>query len=919
MHLLTREGYALHALPFGITLNHDVGASSLALLAAPYTYYWHAAFNLSRLHPSGGAIAGGTRLTLYLTDPTLLVDLGGEAHGIFCRFSFSQRSPTTAAALRTEVVVPGALVECGGAEVCGGGGAAIGCEAPAHPCRAACSLTAGVEATINGQDYSDSGAVYAYYDHELHAVHRAHPRGGPQGGGTQLTLRGAAFARGPGPAACRFGDGALALEAAATVINDSALNCSVPPLELSAHSCAACATADCWQPPRCRAPGAATSVLASPLSVAVEVSLDGGLTYSRSGVGYAFFDDRLVRVRALTPAGGPRRGGTRVALRADGLRDLGGLRCLFDGEVPSEIRDVSREPSCTAPPDSPAGWDAASRSVAVGVTLNGELNGASVDGAPAFTYYDPDLLRIAVMHPRGGPAAGGTVLHLSLADDALLVDLGGEAHGLLCRFDGTALRRVVVDAAGTPASELARVPVWSTASSPGGVWRSEHVEPWSVVVSASVADCAGRRECGGGGRALRCVAPEYAGGAFRDGMASLALSVSIDGQSFSVAANFTAFDADSWRPRAFAPRGGPVEGGTSVAFALPPAVAGLGDVRCRFGEYKGHVRLADATVSGAGEVRCATPPARAVGRVVPAVTLNGQQYEGTAPHAAAFEYFAVASRTPVPFPSTATEMARPLAVRRVTPSGGPSLGGTLVTVGGTGFRAGLGALTCLFGANETSQATPSETEVTFRSETEVTCASPPRTGLAAASEQAVALEVTLNGELEGAAVTADATLFTYYAPDAFVISSIYPRGGALAGGLRVTLYGVGFGDLKHGTGTFCQFGSAALAPARPATPPAGGGEALECTSPRANLSLADAPAIAPGAEGHQTSRTPDALRQARAPTPAAGAPAGTFVVPLRATRNGDVAALSNAVEFTYSPGDDADAHECAGVNEAGFS
>ena len=39
---------------------------------------------------------------------------------------------------------------------------------------------------------------------------------------------------------------------------------------------------------------------------------------------------------------------------------------------------------------------------------------------------------------------------------------------------------------------------------------------------------------------------------------------------------------------------------TSVAFALPPAVADLGDVRCRSGEYKGHVRLADATVSGAG-------------------------------------------------------------------------------------------------------------------------------------------------------------------------------------------------------------------------------------------------------------------------------------------------------------------------------
>ena len=127
--------------------------------------------------------------------------------------------------------------------------------------------------------------------------------------------------------------------------------------------------------------------------------------------------------------------------------------------------------------------------------------------------------------------------------------------------------------------------------------------------------------------------------------------------------------------------------------------------------------------------------------------------------------------------------------------------------------------------------------------------------------------MTLNGELEGAAVTADAILFTYYAPDAFVISSIYPRGGALAGGLRVTLYGVGFGDLKHGTGTFCQFGSAALAPARPATPRRRR-RGPRVHEPRAN-SLADAPAIAPGAEGHQTSRTPDALRQARAPTPAA--------------------------------------------------
>ena len=352
--------------------------------------------------------------------------------------------------------------------------------------------------------------------------------------------------------------------------------------------------------------------------------------------------------------------------------------------------------------------------------------------------------------------------------------------------------------------------------------------------------------------------------------------------------------------------------GTSVAFALPPAVADLGDVRCRFGEYKGHVRLADATVSGAGEVRCATPPARAVGRVVPAVTLNGQQYAGTAPHAAAFEYFAVASRTPVPFPSTSAEMARPLAVRRVTPSGGPSLGGTLVTVGGTQLPR---RPRCAHVPLRSERDVAGDVPVGDGGGVRVAAAHRPRRRLGAGGRPRSDAQRRARGR------GGDRRRHSLHVLRAGRIRDLVdlparrrPRRRAPRHALRRRLWRP---QARHRH--LLPVWQRRPRPGAAGDTPAGGGEALECTSPRANLSLADAPAIAPGAEGHQTSRTPDALRQARAPTPAAGAPAGTFVVPLRATRNGDVAALSNAVEFTYSPGDDADAHECAGVNEAGFS
>ena len=226
-----------------------------------------------------------------------------------------------------------------------------------------------------------------------------------------------------------------------------------------------------------------------------------------------------------------------------------------------------------------------------------------------FTYYEPKALAIAHMHPLGGPARGGTLVTIYLADEAMLVDFGGSENGVRCRFG-------------------------------------------AAVSLGGVADCGGRRSCGGGRRAIQCRAPIYSG---RIDVASTAAAVPIQ-VSINGGHHYTEADDvdaplpwyrfyrdeggeesagwDAWKMGGVEPASGPVAGNTTVT--VRGRFEDLGDARCHFGALNSAVT---ATIVGGG-LRCTSPAHWNPGGVAPEksvaleVTLNGQD-RLIVPHAAA--------------------------------------------------------------------------------------------------------------------------------------------------------------------------------------------------------------------------------------------------------------------------------------------
>lgn len=120
-----------------------------------------------------------------------------------------------------------------------------------------------------------------------------------------------------------------------------------------------------------------------------------------------------------------------------------------------------------------------------------------------------------------------------------------------------------------------------------------------------------------------------------------------------------------------------------------------------------------------------------------------------------------------------TYVAQP-AITGVAPSGGPSAGGTTVTISGTGFH---GATAVWFGSpSDGAQAT-----FTVDSDTQITTTSP--------AGPAGTLDVFVVGP-GGTTAAGSADRFSYIA--APVVSGIKPSVGPTAGGTTVTITGVGF-------------------------------------------------------------------------------------------------------------------------------
>ena len=226
------------------------------------------------------------------------------------------------------------------------------------------------------------------------------------------------------------------------------------------------------------------------------------------------------------------------------------------------------------------------------------------------------------------------------------------------------------------------------------------------------------------------------------------------------------------------PSQGPSAGGTSVTIFGSNFVNGAA---VKFGT----VDAASVTLGGSS-LLTAVSPAQAPGLV--GITVTNPGTTGTT-LANAYTY------NPAPAPT----------VSALTPSSGPTTGGTSVTLHGTGFVSGV---TVTFDGK-------AATQVTFGSSTSIT-ATPP-----AHAAGAVAVVVT-NPDAQKATLAGG---FTYLAPPAPSVTSISPDSGPSTGGTSVTINGTSFVDgatVKFGAlaATSVTFGSGtslvAIAPAQAA-------------------------------------------------------------------------------------------------------
>eukprot|EP00966_Prymnesium_polylepis_P252704 5841674-Prymnesium_polylepis.1 len=162
---------------------------------------------------------------------------------------------------------------------------------------------------------------------------------------------------------------------------------------------------------------------------------------------------------------------------------------------------------------------------------------------------------------------------------------------------------------------------------------------------------------------------------------------------------FHFFDLSAVHVSALVPQGGPMQGGTQVV-VLGTCFADY-NVHCRF---EGTVPLVRAVLLKSSALQCTTPVQPAAASMRVEVTLNGDDaLHSFTSDAVSFAFF----------------NASVGRIEAVAPLGGPSEGGTLVMLTGSGF-VDHGGVNCRFGASQASVV-----EATLLSARELACTSPP--------------------------------------------------------------------------------------------------------------------------------------------------------------------------------------------------
>ena len=293
------------------------------------------------------------------------------------------------------------------------------------------------------------------------------------------------------------------------------------------------------------------------------------------------------------------------------------------------------------------------------------------------------------------------------------------------------------------------------------------------------------------------------------------------------------------------PSGGPTAGATHIDVHGSGFLANdrNNNVKCRF-TVGGHRTIVQATFHNSERISCFSPAQHANAPADVDLTFNEQRFVG---ENKAFQYYTLQNKS--------DEVARlpySVAISRIHPIGGPSRGGTAITLFGTGFAplddpsrsaesvqnrelyrlndpyhdlhrstiSRLG-LFCLFKGVDVvilGAAIPHGEEVrrdvivaTATSSDRMVCTTPPYNGFDGSFEHVtsdIPVDITVNGN--PAERTNSGVKFRYYREDRHVLPKLHgvqPFGGPAAGGTVVTIHGSLLLTLVEIGGPVCRFDS----------------------------------------------------------------------------------------------------------------
>ena len=482
-------------------------------------------------------------------------------------------------------------------------------------------------------------------------------------------------------------------------------------------------------------------------TVNVTVTTAGGTSVTATANQFTYLP--APTVTSVSPNFGPQAGGTSVTITGT---DLSGATAVLFGATTATSYVVNSATQITA--TSPAGTG----TVDVRVTTAGGTS--AISGADQFSYLaTPTITSIA---PTAGPQAGGTAVTITGTN---FIGTTGVNFGASAATGFTVNSATSITATAPPGTGTVDIRV----SNSVGTSPTVAADQFTYVAAPSVTSISPTAGPTGGGTTVIITGTGFAAapgtGAVRFGATTATYTINSNTQitattpagsagtvdvtvstvggtsATSAADQFTYVPAPT--VTSISPTSGPTSGGTTVTitgtnFSGATAVTFGGTAASGF------------TVNSNTQIT-ATAPAQAAGTIDVRVTTGG----GTSATSAADQFTYVSAPT----------------VTSVSPTAGPTAGGTSVVITGTNLS---GATAVTFGAT----AAPG---FTVNSATQITATAPAGTGT-------VDVRITTVG---GTSATSAADQFTYV--PAPTVTSISPTSGPQAGGTTVTLTGTNLG------------------------------------------------------------------------------------------------------------------------------